>query len=249
MTLGGSGKTYPAQKLFALTKHHPVGVMIYNNAEFMGVPWETLIKMYRGELGDKGFPTIDDYVDGFLSFISKPPFRTREQEATNVMQMAERVLAQARHLADHAKETGSLVTTEDLAELIEARRALYKSYGRSPSLKSVRPDKVVSQQRDALDQLIREMFDGLPMAASVNGSLQALVGDALTSDIPGPAHSGLVVAGFGEKEVFPTLTEVTTDGIVAGKLKYGRRRQVNLARNGGGVKGGRPHLDQAEALL
>ncbi len=43
----GLGKIYPANKLFALTKHRPLGVMIYNKADFMGVPWETLIKMYR----------------------------------------------------------------------------------------------------------------------------------------------------------------------------------------------------------
>ena len=232
MTLGGSGKVYPAQKLFALTKHHPVGVMIYNNAEFMGVPWETLIKMYRGELRDKGSPTIDGYADDFLNFISKPPFKTREQEAANVMLIAEGALAQVRYSADLAKERGSLVTAEDLVDLIEARRALYESYGRSPSLKGVRVGKVVSQQRDALEKLIRCMFDGLPMAEPVTESLHALVGDALTSDVPGPTHSGLVFAGFGEKEVFPTLTEVTTEGIVAGKLKYSRRRQVNLARNG-----------------
>lgn len=232
MTLGGSGKTYPAQKLFALTKHHPVGVMIYNNAEFMGVPWETLIKMYRVELSSKRFATIDGYAGDFLSFISKPPFKTREQEATNVMQIAEGALAQVRDLADHAKGQGSLVTAEALAELVETRRSLYKNYGRSPSLKGVRIGRVVSQQRDALDQLIHDRFDGLPMTVPVTESLRALVGDALTSDIPGPAHSGLVIAGFGEKEVFPTLTEVTTDGIVAGKLKYSRRRQVNLARNG-----------------
>ncbi len=59
MTIAGSGKTYPAQKLFALTKHHPVGAMIYNNAEFMGIPWETLVKMYRRSLGNKSQPTIE----------------------------------------------------------------------------------------------------------------------------------------------------------------------------------------------
>ena len=40
MTLG-TGKVYPANKLFALSKYHPVGVMVYNNAELMDVPWET----------------------------------------------------------------------------------------------------------------------------------------------------------------------------------------------------------------
>lgn len=34
-------------KLFSLSKYHPVGLMVYGNAEFMGIDWETIIKIYR----------------------------------------------------------------------------------------------------------------------------------------------------------------------------------------------------------
>lgn len=45
---GGSEKTYDtANKIFTLSKVHPVGILIYNNADFMGYPWETIIKLYR----------------------------------------------------------------------------------------------------------------------------------------------------------------------------------------------------------
>ncbi|HHT9114254.1 MAG TPA: hypothetical protein ACFYD0_13115, partial [Candidatus Wunengus sp. YC65] len=42
-----------ANKLFALSKFHPVGIMVYGNAIFMDVPWETIIKIYRKDLGKK----------------------------------------------------------------------------------------------------------------------------------------------------------------------------------------------------
>jgi len=32
-----------ANKLFMLSKYQPIGIMIYNNAEFMGIPWETIM--------------------------------------------------------------------------------------------------------------------------------------------------------------------------------------------------------------
>ena len=88
MTLGGSNKTYPAQKLFALTKHHPVGVMIYNNAEFMGIPWETLIKMYRHSLGNESHPSIEAYVEDLFGFIAKEPFTNEERERENLIRKA-----------------------------------------------------------------------------------------------------------------------------------------------------------------
>ena len=39
-----------ANKVFTLSKFHPVGIMIYNSASFMGTPWETIIKIYRKNL-------------------------------------------------------------------------------------------------------------------------------------------------------------------------------------------------------
>ncbi len=40
-------KTYNVNKLFSLSKHHPVGIMVYGAAELLGTPWETIIKVYR----------------------------------------------------------------------------------------------------------------------------------------------------------------------------------------------------------
>ena len=40
-----------ALKLFTLSKYRPVGVMVYNNSSILGVPLETIIKLFRSELG------------------------------------------------------------------------------------------------------------------------------------------------------------------------------------------------------
>ncbi|MBC8476799.1 MAG: hypothetical protein H8D49_00500 [Dehalococcoidia bacterium] len=51
-----------ANKLFALSKHCPVGIMVYGNATFMDIPWETIIKVYRtSRLPTGGFSTLDEY--------------------------------------------------------------------------------------------------------------------------------------------------------------------------------------------
>jgi hypothetical protein len=43
-------KIYQTNKLFTLSKYHPVGIMVYGAAVFMDVPWEIIIKRYRSEL-------------------------------------------------------------------------------------------------------------------------------------------------------------------------------------------------------
>jgi hypothetical protein len=60
-----------ASKIFTLSKFQPVGVMIYGNADFMGVPWETIIKVYRSNLGQKNLKTVGEYAQDFLSFLVK----------------------------------------------------------------------------------------------------------------------------------------------------------------------------------
>ncbi len=58
-----------ANKLFALSKHHPVGIMIYSSIDVMGLPAETAIKVYRERLGASQHPTIEAYAADFRSFL------------------------------------------------------------------------------------------------------------------------------------------------------------------------------------
>ena len=58
-----------ANKLFTLSKYHPVGIMVYGSAIFMGVPWETIIKIYRNELGKNKFSALKEYANSFIDFL------------------------------------------------------------------------------------------------------------------------------------------------------------------------------------
>ena len=80
---GGRKKVFTsANKLFALSKYHPVGIMIYGSATLMGIPWETIIKIYRSELGKRKFETLKDYADDFIAFLDNgnPLFPEDRQE-------------------------------------------------------------------------------------------------------------------------------------------------------------------------
>ena len=56
-------------KLFTLSKHEPVGVMIYGSAELGGLPVETAVKVFRDQLGQKAFGSLQEYADSFLEFL------------------------------------------------------------------------------------------------------------------------------------------------------------------------------------
>jgi len=229
-TTKGSTKIYPGDKLFALTKHHPVGVMIYHSDEFMGVPWETLIKMYRHSLGSKSRASVAAYVDDLLAFISKEPFTNDERDLENLLRMARgafAVVLDSTELADDSTGGDDAL----LLEVIEQQRAVVARWDESPSMAEIDAAQVVVDAHDHLDGLIDRMFGNL-VTPPVREALGGLVEDLIRSSITTPNHSGVVVAGFGEDEFFPTLVHVTTEGIIAGTLKHDVRRTVDIARDG-----------------
>jgi hypothetical protein len=71
LTLPEGPKIYQTNKLFTLSKFWPVGVMIYGNADFMNVPWETTIKQYRAQLDKRNFARVEDYARDFLRYLER----------------------------------------------------------------------------------------------------------------------------------------------------------------------------------
>lgn len=60
-----------ANKLFHLDGTRPIGVMVYGNSSFLGVPWETIIKKYRS-VGSTSSARLQEAADKFLTFLSSP---------------------------------------------------------------------------------------------------------------------------------------------------------------------------------
>ena len=58
---------------FPLVEGQPVAVMIYNNAEIMSTPWETVISLYRDASRGRSLDTVQDYAEDFMNFLSGNP--------------------------------------------------------------------------------------------------------------------------------------------------------------------------------
>jgi hypothetical protein len=68
---GNNGKKVynRSNKIFTLSKFHPVGIALYSSADFMGIPLETIIKLYRQKIKDVPFKTLEEYKTDFLTFL------------------------------------------------------------------------------------------------------------------------------------------------------------------------------------
>jgi len=72
VTIGSNGnyKTYyTAQKVFNLSKKHFVGIMIYGDNDFMNVNMEIIINEFSKYLGDRVLDTLEEYARKLLIFL------------------------------------------------------------------------------------------------------------------------------------------------------------------------------------
>ena len=240
MTDLGTGKIYPANKLFALTKWHPIGVMIYANAEFMGVPWETIIKMYRQSIGRTAKTTVQEYFRDFLTYISTSPFCTEEQQTANFLRIVSTTYAEIfdtidsdlRNVYSKKKGYSSRDASKAILNAIDERLAELEETPESPSMEGINASRIVSTNRIEVDECIDREFRELRLSQPARKSLHRILQLTIKSAELSSGYSGIVIVGFGEEEMFPTLWEVTTDGMLAGNLKYEWGRHSDIERNG-----------------
>ena len=86
VTLGSGKKVMnSANKLFALSKHHPVAIAVYGNAELIGTPWETIIKEFRNDFSDQSCDNLQGYADAFFQFLEKKKWQLRYLRSNSIV--------------------------------------------------------------------------------------------------------------------------------------------------------------------
>lgn len=69
--VGNKTKIYDsAEKIFELSRRQPIGLMIYNNVEFVNVPLDVVIRKFRSE-EKKIYKFVKPAADHFLAYIEK----------------------------------------------------------------------------------------------------------------------------------------------------------------------------------
>ncbi|PKP57181.1 MAG: hypothetical protein CVT88_08715 [Candidatus Altiarchaeales archaeon HGW-Altiarchaeales-1] len=221
-----------ANKLFSLSNHSPVGIMVYGNAIFMGVPWETIIKIYRSMLEKKKFDTLKEYADNFIAFLDKGnklfPDSVQEKYLKSSVygyfayvrkEINDKVYLK---IAEEKKITDE-TTEQIISEIIKKHYEDWEKTDNIPSIPKSYNEEVVNKYSEIIDKAIKEVFEKLPISKSHINQLKKIV-SYLFSKFPEGVQkgdiSGVVIAGFGEKEIFPSLVSFIIDGVVNNRLKY-----------------------------
>lgn len=221
-----------ANKLFALSKYHPVGIMIYNNADLMGIPWETIIKIYRNKLGAKEFDSLKEYSDDFIDFLDNGNslFSDSVQKEyllfavyTYFYYIEEDILNSVESIISEKQKITQNEIKKRISTIIEEHYEKWTNASNIPSIPDSHKNEIIDKCGEIIDDVMHEVFQELPISKPHYDQLKEIAANLFSKfpdGIISPNLSGVVFAGFGEKEFFPFIKDYEIEGIVNNKLKY-----------------------------
>ncbi|GEP93717.1 hypothetical protein SAMN05660909_05674 [Chitinophaga terrae (ex Kim and Jung 2007)] len=222
-----------ANKIFTLSKSRPVGLMIYNQGEFMGTSWEVIIKLYRAELGDTGFDTLEEYKNDFIAFLHRKNFFCDVNQQKMILYYFIcnflHLLADSTIKENQQQIQGRVNDLQNILSnaLIQKINLLLDKYRRNTDFCT----EFVDFSQQEYDQF---GFTGLPNAinqvflqngliidpAAILPSLKELIFIVLKSKDLYNFYSGLVFTGYGDSEIFPRLFSVNVSFAINNRLRY-----------------------------
>jgi hypothetical protein len=239
-------KIFPsAEKLFALSRNQPVGIMTYGDANISGVPWETVIKRFREKLEANTYPKLEDYGKSFIGFLEKNedgliPDEAQEIYMSNVVYECFGAIVEDinRIMKAIFKQKG--MSTEEVLKriieiIVEGYHNVTESVDMYPSIPEDYADQIRNKYASNIANLMKDVFENLPIKGIEEQLLEIAV-NLFTHDIRSidssnieyfdkykPIQSsGIVIAGFGTKDTFPSVITYDIEGMLLNHLNHQR---------------------------
>lgn len=237
-----------ADKLFELTQGDPIAVMINNDMSFMEAPLAVLIKEYRTTA--PRFTHVRNAGLHFLGYLNDFASHSPERIKIQSLDFALRPLIEAVSNTARSRFLDTIIdekSGELKAEFAENPESV-------PDVGRAFMDAELSRLEDILEKLDdasfvgvgplqftvgeQELFSGLAneilIAATEEQKLRAceILRTAAIKRYVSRSSTGVIFAGFGSQELFPTLISFEIEGVVGNRLKYTETNFVDIDREG-----------------
>ncbi len=227
-----------ANKIFSLSKYHPVGVALYNNLDFMGVPWDSIIKQFRSSQREKKYDTLQGYIKPFFTFIKSYCLNIVVQQQLEYAGII---------INSYCQEVNKLVVNE-VGPLTDANaepffhKALSVMDETYNKLKGDRAEDFVNYKQADFEEYTKGIVDNALLSISLHpkypAELRKKFCDSLFALICHKSHifldniySGLVFFGYGDKDLFPSLLEYKVTYAIGGRVKYTLQQKYEIGPN------------------
>ena len=233
VTIGDQKIYNSALKLFALSKVAPVGIMIYGSASLLSVPWEILIKSYRNQLGNNIFSSLTEYANDFISYLDAHPNAFPDVEQLNWLdnnvivyfELIRNEIFDELHPIFKNKGEVDKLTVLDILKRIVSEHHEYLSNENFVDNRGQKDFKNIRKKYLSSFKAAREkIFEKLEMPRNVVVKLYDIAALLHVKQIFSTGVSGVVVAGYGETELYPSIETFDIEGVIENRLKYRKNK-------------------------
>ncbi len=235
VTVSGSNgrKIYnTANKIFTLSKYHPVAIIIYNSANFINTPWEIIIKIYRNELKDKSFPFLEDYSKDFFEFLKNRKFFTTEETIKHYYfsflygliedlkgMSFEKAIENEENLLALSEEERIQVFIKYFSEILLFETERIKESDKLEDFKDLTKERFEELSKDIIDKVFDDEFPEFNDEDLKNIFLDFVFEYIMAKSFWG-SWTGLVFAGYGEDEVFPRTISTKVADVFDNRVRF-----------------------------
>jgi len=252
ITKGDTAKVFSSDnKIFELSSTRPIGLMTYHSTQFFGVPWEIIAKDFRK--GHEAFYSDDifGWVDAFKKFLIKDflPAEDAQKEFVSVLlqdvfdavhdDFQDRQFALAfpptkpKSRSGRSSRPRRPTDAEFRAEFHNSIKKIgetFDPWAVSDSITSEQASQWLALYDAEYQSAFSKAFSRFPLQSAEQDLLKDLAIKSLKSSKPGETATGLVFAGFGEKDLFPALQCIEVNGVIGGELRVVDLERVVIDR-------------------
>jgi len=205
---------YTQQKIFDLSPKHSVGIMIYSESEFMGISWEIIISEFGKAVGDRIFDTLEEYAKYLITFLKDFTYIGDKQQKEYLEKMSWFFYNELKDIYDSkisAEQKEQVVAKGKQIEIIsEVIKEINDRLEKEDYSTGFVDDGFVKTNRNIIESQLDEVFSGFNFDSSVKEEMIELFYiDLVKIEISLwlKFNSGIVFAGYGGKEIFPTVVD------------------------------------------
>ncbi|NIB84225.1 hypothetical protein DB729_005535 [Streptococcus halitosis] len=210
-----------ARKLFTLSKEHSIGIMIYGNASFMEIPWEVILNEFKNTIGKNTLENTAQYVDELIRFLISFKHLQVEELLINYLvrstkSILDKIAFEAQETADSRVSNGETISQDDFNNILLDSITNFKL--EISEIKIEDGLEFFDAELDIIKEIVEDFFQTFPHTPSEVEIISKSLYKAIFIGYDSSNVTGLVIAGYGSKEIFPSIRQIELNGIFSQRL-------------------------------
>jgi hypothetical protein len=209
-----------ANKIFQVSNHHPVGMMIFDSADILRVPWEIVVKDFRSYLGNKRYNSLEEYATEFFTFLAGTarffPDAIQKEVFLEAAKSAALTLLYSNRGDASAPEDERRAAIE---AAIEQRDGKLNELEFAGGIDADLLSSLTVNWANEVAEGVEERREALEWIGPAEPKKLAELGIKEVCKEPRKwmSTTGLVFVGFGDHDIFPQMLEYISCGIIGAK--------------------------------